>query len=228
MTVNREFQEIKEYQTYIFDFDGTLHESMHIYYPAFVAGYNYLVAEGHAVKKEFTFEEVAKWLGYNSQEMWDAFMPDLDIDIKNHVRQRVGQNMQALLKAGQGKLFEGIDALLTELKERGKTLVFLSNCGEGYMAVATEAFGLDQYFHQFFCSAQFEQAPKTEILKSLLPSLEGPILIIGDRFHDIEAGYANGLDTMACLYGYGQKEEFIHATYQVSSVDEMRKSLCAT
>ena len=36
----------------IFDYDGTLHESIRIYAPAFHKAYEYLVEKGHAPQRE--------------------------------------------------------------------------------------------------------------------------------------------------------------------------------
>lgn len=38
----------------IFDYDGTLHNSIKIYKPAFMTAYDYLVDNGYAKKREFS------------------------------------------------------------------------------------------------------------------------------------------------------------------------------
>lgn len=40
-----------KYQTICFDYDGTLHDSMQIYFPAFVRAYDYLAEHGYQPKK---------------------------------------------------------------------------------------------------------------------------------------------------------------------------------
>ena len=37
------------------------------------------------------------------------------------------------------------------------------------------------------------------------------LLMIGDRYHDIEGARANGLDSAGVLWGYGSKEELENA-----------------
>mgnify|MGYP001489483243 CR=1 FL=1 len=47
----------------IFDYDGTLHNSIKIYKPAFMTAYDYLVDNGYAKKREFSDQEISKFLG---------------------------------------------------------------------------------------------------------------------------------------------------------------------
>ena len=51
--------------TVFFDYDGTLHDSMRLYGPAFRRVYAALVAEGWAEPRAFSDKEIASWLGYS-------------------------------------------------------------------------------------------------------------------------------------------------------------------
>jgi phosphoglycolate phosphatase len=209
------------YKTLFFDFDGTLHESMHIYYPAFMKGYAYLVESGHAEARVFTQKEVSQWLGFSSTDMWQTFMPHLPEKVRTVARTLVGDEMLRLLKDKQGVLYPGVYETLQALKDRGHTLVFLSNCGETYMNAASEAFHLESYFDHMICSGQYSQMTKSQILKQLKQTFQEPMAIIGDRFHDMEAGLDNHITTIGCLYGYGQKEEFKDADFLISKIQAL-------
>lgn len=209
------------YKTLFFDFDGTIHESIKIYYPAFMKGYHYLVEQGHAEAKHFTPEEVSQWLGYNSRDMWQSFMPGLPDDVRLTVSQIVGTEMRRLLDNGEGALYEGVEQTLSALRDAGHILVFLSNCSPAYMASGTQAFGLERYFHHFYCSGMFDQITKAEVLERIKSQFEGPMAIIGDRIHDMEAGRANSITTIGCLYGYGKPEEFDQADRLITSIHEL-------
>ena len=63
--------------TVFFDYDGTLHDSMHLYGPAFRRAYAALVTDGWAAPRTFSDEEIASWLGYSPAAMWASFMPEL-------------------------------------------------------------------------------------------------------------------------------------------------------
>lgn len=210
------------YKTLFFDFDGTIHDSLHIYYPAFLKAYAYLVEHNVAKPKSFTKQEVSKWLGYNSVDMWQNFMPDCPPVHQNEARKIIGYEMQKRLESGEAQLYPGALDTLKFLKEKGYTLVFISNCSETYMATATRVFGLDQYFSRFICSAQYGQEPKWKILKLLLNDFDREMAIIGDRFHDMEAGFLNGITTVGCEYGYGQPVEFHQADKMIQNIEQLK------
>lgn len=207
--------------TLYFDFDGTLHESMHIYYPAFLKGYEFLVESGRASPRDFDHQEVSKWLGYSSAAMWDTFMPNLPLEVKNAAKQVVGKEMRRLLENGSGKLYEGTAQTLKALKEKGHRLVFLSNCGEAYMHVSIKVFNLDAYFDAFVCAGQYEGLTKTQILGKIRSHYPGNAAVIGDRFHDVEAGVENHLYTVGCAYGYGSEEELTRSDVIIKDITEL-------
>ncbi len=37
------------------------------------------------------------------------------------------------------------------------------------------------------------------------------VVMVGDRHHDIDGALANGVSSVAVLYGYGSQEELAHA-----------------
>ena len=100
------------FKTLFLDFDGTIHDSIHVYYPAFLKGYQHLVDHGVAPLRTFTNEEVQTWLGYNSVEMWKNFMPECPEAYQNQARQIIGLEMQKQLENGRGILYDGAEKTL--------------------------------------------------------------------------------------------------------------------
>ena len=125
----------------------------------------------------------------------------------------------------EGVLFEGALDTLAYLKEKGYTLVYLSNSKNYYMEINKNEFRLDRYFDLFVSSEMYDYIPKKDILAKLKETLPKPILMVGDRIHDMESGHANQIDTVACLYGYGKEEEFIGSTYQIDDIKALKKLL---
>ena len=66
----------------IFDYDGTLHETMRIYGPAFRKNYENLVSRGLAPAREFSDAEISGWLGFTAADMWNRFAPQLSDEEK--------------------------------------------------------------------------------------------------------------------------------------------------
>lgn len=73
---------LKDIQTIYFDYDGTIHNSVKIYSPAFKKAYDFLVDNNKAEPRVLKEEEISKWLGYTSAEMWKSFMEDLEEPFK--------------------------------------------------------------------------------------------------------------------------------------------------
>ena len=64
----------------IFDYDGTLHETMRIYGPAFRKNYENLVSRGLAPAREFSDAEISGWLGFTA--VWLAVVAGLILFIE--------------------------------------------------------------------------------------------------------------------------------------------------
>jgi phosphoglycolate phosphatase len=68
----KEFKYIPDdVKTIIFDWDGTLHESIHIYKPAFLKAYKYLVENGFVSEYKWKDNEISAFLGMNPKQMWN-------------------------------------------------------------------------------------------------------------------------------------------------------------
>lgn len=207
--------------TIILDFDGTIHESIRIYGPAFRKSYEILVEKGFAEEKVWTDEEIARWLGFTKEEMWKDFMPDLDDEIRNEAGSIIGKEMSSLLAGGEGVLYEGSIEVLMELKKRGYTLVFLSNCSIVYRDRVKDIFNLNRFFNHIYSSEEFGFIPKYEIFKKIKDSLRPKFAMVGDRHKDMEVGIENDVFTIGCLYGYGSREELKDADMLINDISEL-------
>ncbi len=205
----------------IFDYDGTLHQSMLTYAPAFRATCKMLADMGYMPEKEYTDEEISYWLGFNSTDMWNNFLPDVPADVKENARIFLGQEMGQRIENGEGALYPHAEEVLAELKSQGHTLIFLSNCRVKYMERHSRVFGLQRYFDYFYCCEEYDFIPKYQIFRLFSLQHKGEFIVIGDRFHDIETAEKNGLKSIGCGYGYGSREELSAADIIVNDVTEI-------
>ncbi len=193
--------------TLFIDYDGTIHDSARLYEPAFRQVYGWLVDQGWALPQEFSDEFIDSWLGWKVRDMWEAFMPGLPERVWREASQRIGREMAHRLEAGEGVLFDGCEDALTELKQEGYDLVFLSNCGTAYRDVHRRMFGLDQWFSSYFCADDFPGLEKWEIYEKVHDRFAMPQAMIGDRAHDKEVSDHGGIPFIGCAWGYGKPEE---------------------
>src|SRR5690554_6157212 len=141
-----------KYKTICFDYDGTLHESIHLYYPAFLKAYTFLVEKGVQPKKAWTKAEVSQFLGQNPKEMWASFEPAVPPNLYQAASKIIGAEMKRLIDLGQAKLYQGALEVLKRLKEKGYHLVYLSNAKIYYLEAHQQYFNLKRYIDDFVVS----------------------------------------------------------------------------
>lgn len=209
----------------IFDYDGTLHQSMKTYAPAFLATCKWLSDNGYMDEREYTEDEISYWLGFNSTDMWSSFLPDADPEIRERARIMLGEDMGQRIERGEGALFPHTEEVLADLKSCGHKLIFLSNCRVKYMERHRRVFGLDRFFDFFYCCEEFDFLPKYQIFRLFSLQHKGKFIVIGDRFHDIETAEKNGLASIGCGYGYGRDDELSAADIIVNDITEIPQAV---
>lgn len=205
----------------LFDYDGTLHNSIRIYAPAFLLAFDYLVSHGLAENKIWTEDEISQWLGFNSRDMWNTFMPDLPQFHKDECSRMIGEAMVGFVREGRAKLYPHAIEVIHKLRASGYSLILLSNCKHNYMQAQIEAFDLKNYFSAIYCSEDFGFIPKYDIFNTIKQKHAGEYIVIGDRFQDMEIAQKHGLKSIGCNYGYGKKSELLNATALASQIDDI-------
>lgn len=193
--------------TLVFDYDGTIHNTIVIYESAFRQCYERLVKEGYAPVREIPTERIAGWLGMNSREMWDSFLPELPRNIKENASKMVGNAMVEQILHHRAVWYPGAAEALEELKTEGYQMVILSNCKIAYHKANWAEFSMERWFLAFYDCESFGFAPKTEIIREVRNSLQTPLIVIGDRRSDLECARACKSPFIGCRYGFGKDGE---------------------
>lgn len=207
--------------TIFFDYDGTLHNSMAVYGPAFRRAYAWLVEGGYKQPQEFSDAWISQWLGFTTRDMWTTFAPDLDEAVWREASHIVGREMDERTATGKAQLFEGVPEMLAELKNAGYELAFLSNCRNAYCNVHRDMFGLDDFFSAYYTAEAYHDIPKWQIYAQAAPAHPYPHVMVGDRFHDIEVATQANIPSVGCLYGFGSEEELAAASCLVREPAEI-------
>lgn len=205
----------------LFDYDGTLHDSLAIYAPAVQDAYDTLVAQGLATPKAWTEDMVRRWIGLTSAEMWSQFQPHLTPRETQAGSAQIGRRMLELAEAGKARLYPGIPQVLSQLKKRGLRLLLLSNCPAAYLQTHALCFNLKRWFDGLYCAEEFGYIPKRDILPILRQLWPGDFLVIGDRALDVDMARHNQVPAVGCLYGYGGGEELTEADWLAHTPEEL-------
>ncbi|WP_062551979.1 HAD family hydrolase [Peptoniphilus phoceensis] len=216
--------EFKNVKSIIFDFDGTLHNTIKIYYPAFSEGVKILRENGFAKDFELSEENVSKFLGEKPNFAYDLLAKDADEKLKKDVMTHVGKKMDENIASGIGKLYKGTVKVLEELYQN-YDLYILSNCRESYLENALDVYKIKKYFKNYYAAETFDYIPKDDIIKRERKNLREEIIFIGDRHHDILAAKNNDLKSIFCSYGFGDESEGKDANYKISSIEELLEIL---
>lgn len=216
------FENVK---TIFFDFDGCLHDSTKIFLPAFSKAYDYLVKLGQVPDKEWNEEEVSHKLGFNCFDIWNGVAPNAEKAMIDQCVEIVSQEQNRLIRTNQAVLFDGAIDTLKYLKNKGYKLVFVSNCRTYYKEAHAKVFGLDDIFSEMACAQDYDNIPKHEIVKNIMPRYEMDMVMIGDRFHDIDAGKKNGILTIGSLQGYSLPNELDSANVCIEKITDLKRIL---
>ncbi len=217
----------RKHNSIVFDYDGTLHDCIAIYAPAFRVAHGLLVERGLSEPGEWTDAEISRFLGLNPHDMWTSYNPALTAEQREWLIEVVAREMQRLQEAGHARLYEGIEEELARLVEAGYNLVFLSNCKEAYKELHRAHFGLDRFFSAYYTAEGVNNIPKHEAFSQFSGLFAGEWVVVGDRFHDLDIARVHGLAAVGCAYGYGSAEELAAANFVIDAPGQLADAIFA-
>lgn len=207
-------------KTIFFDYDGTIHESMHIYRPAVHKAIEFLNTQGYdiAIPTESMF---FSFIGKNPTLMWSEFAGDVSEELRQQASMVVSKTMEELILSGCAQWYSDARKTLETLKEQGHQLILISNCKNYYMESHNRMFQLDQIFDMLMASEAYGYQSKSAMIDQVKDQMNQELIMVGDRVYDIEAGKAHGMKTFGAAYGYGRQEELADADIILSSIQEI-------
>ncbi len=131
----------------------------------------------------------------------------------------------------ENRVYDGMENLLKELKNSGRHLAIATSKPEEYAVRIAEHFGIAKYFDCICgCNMDETRSDKAEVIAYALESCSlhkddtGRVLMVGDRYIDIEGAHKNSICAAAVLYGYGSRKEFEEygADYIAATVNELQ------
>ncbi|WP_454165767.1 HAD hydrolase-like protein [Gordonia iterans] len=129
------------------------------------------------------------------------------------------------------RVFDGMADLLAELSVSGRTLALATSKFESTARRMLEHFGLAGHFTVIAgASADGTRRSKAQVIARALDVLgleqmTTPIVMIGDRSHDVDGAASFGIPTIAVGWGYARPGEVDEATWTVHTVPQLREVL---
>lgn len=125
-------------------------------------------------------------------------------------------------------LYEGMDRTLNLLKEAGCVLAVVTGKIAPMAKKVLETTEIIDYFAGIFGPSPDQKLPqKDDLLRFAIQTLKiddtESALMIGDRNFDIEAAKEVGIDSVGCVYGYGERDELAQseATHLIYNPHEL-------
>ena len=210
---------MKMIKAVVFDLDGTLWPPQSIVLPAYKKAFSQM---DFACPDE---DALLETLGHQFDVIWQKLIPDASREQRKRANRLMACAEAEMLNTLDAHPYAGVKETLCQLQQRDVLLYILSNCERHYLLDVPDRLGIGHFFTDRFCAEDFPGLSKSHILEKVLPMMPHPAIMVGDRFHDMEAGRDNGLATIACTFGFGSPEELAEATYIANCFGEVREIL---
>ena len=127
----------------------------------------------------------------------------------------------------RGALFPGVQETLGELSEDGYVICLCTNGDRRYADAVLSACGVLHLFAELETN-EVEGRTKVDLVRDLLRRVPHErAFMIGDRYHDMEAGRANGCTVIAAGYGYAGPRELDEANWIIERFPDLPRTLAS-
>jgi pyrophosphatase PpaX len=187
----------------IFDFDGTIGDTLPLIYEAFDA------ALRPEINRRMEDHEIRSLFGPPDNAIIRSIVED-----EAAADQAIERYVQAYEDGHQelASLFDGIETILASAKESGVRLGIVTGKSRVTAIHSLTAFGVIEYFDAIYAGDDVErQKPHPEAIFAILRDLEHGkgerAVIVGDSAADVEAGKAAGIETIGVTWGSPDHDE---------------------
>ena len=212
------------YKTVLLDLDGTLVDSA----PGIVQSIAHALREVGAPVPSMS--KLLRWVGPPLPESFHVLggIPQDEVDNVLTIYRRQYLDVGAY----DSKLFDGVGALLRDLKERDITIALATSKPYTPAVLMLEHFTIAHHFEVIATAWDDEtRGEKPLIVGDALEQLAekghntADIVMIGDRIHDVEGAKEHNLPSIIVGWGYGTGEEWGHADYVAHTPRQLRTLL---
>jgi phosphoglycolate phosphatase len=192
---------VKRPDSIIFDMDGTLWDAVDTY----AESWN-IVFKELGIDKRIYRDELSKMVGWEGKKVWNAMMPDYDVEKQESIYAKVNEVRKILLPQNGGILYDGVKEGLLELS--GKYQLFIvSNCAKGIIRLFMDWAGINDHIIDEIAYGT-NYMPKHHNIKMLIErhNLKDPVYV-GDTEGDGEQSRLAGVPFVFVSYGFGATDD---------------------
>lgn len=203
---------IKDYQLIIFDWDGTLMNSI----DRIVSSMQNAALLSQLVKP--SAEHVKEIIGLSLPAAITTLFPD---NSSEQTAALVAQYKHQYVEVNNtpAPLFNDAIALLTNLQQESKLLAVATGKGRVGLERVFQTTQTGHFFHASRCADEVKSKPHPEMLHSLLEELhidKSQAVMIGDTCHDLKMAQSAGVDRIGVTFGVHDRE--VLSQYQPKAI----------
>lgn len=211
---------MKDYDYYLFDFDGTLCDTTEGIFNSIIYSLDcYGIKETNLKKLEF-------FVGPPLFESYKTVYGVSDKDAKYLIEKY--RERYKTKAAQESCIYDGVKNMLEALKARGKKIAVASSKPKLFVDEISQYHDIYKYY-DFVSAETFKNnhSSKKELINACLEYFGNPdkskVIMVGDRFYDIDGAKASGVDSAGAVYGFGTEEELKNAgaTYILHTPDDL-------
>lgn len=204
----------KQYDSILFDLDGTLWDATAVVRDA----WNKSASQFQEVDYEVSTEDIMGVMGQLIPDIARILYPKLsDSQREILVNETIVIEQEVLNRQG-AILYEGLEETLKELSRQYKLCV-VSNCQSGYIESFLNAHHLEKYFTDFECPGNTGLLKGDNIkLVCERNDFKNPVYV-GDTAKDAEAAQYAGVPFVFAAYGFGKVENY---DYIIQDIRELK------
>lgn len=184
----------------IFDMDGTLWDSAE----EVTKSWN-IVFKKHNLK-EITNEDMQNCMGLIMDDIFIKLLPDLDPTTRKQIQDECEEYENIYLSTHCGKLYEGLEESLKQLKEMGYHNLIVTNAQDGYVQAFLKASNLDYLFTDYEMYGRTLLSKCDNIKLIIQRNNVDKAVYVGDTVWDYKSATNAGVDFIHAAYGFQQFE----------------------
>jgi phosphoglycolate phosphatase len=211
-------QQKSNYRLIIFDWDGTLADSLQHIVRSVRFAANKL---GFPNKSD---EEIKDIIGLGLAEAMQSLFPEIDVEQRDEMTEHY--RSYYLATTGDGiDLYPDVEETIKLLHEDGYDLAVATGKSRRGLDRALSESGLGEYFHYSRCADETFSKPHPQMLEDIIAysaATKEEVLMIGDTEHDLQMANNAGVCSAAVTYG-AQNSDYLLKFKPATFFDNLRQ-----
>lgn len=197
----------------IFDMDGTLWDSS-----CQVTDSWNIIFKKHNLAP-ITYKDMQNCMGLMMDEIFKKLLPSCDEEERKIIQKESEEFENKYLRTHCGVLYDGLEITLKSLKDRGYSLMIVTNAQDGYVQAFLESSRLSEYFDDFEMFGRTRLSKDENIKQIVKRNNIQTAVYVGDTYWDYKSTVVAGIPFIHAAYGFG---EIAEVKWKIKNLSELK------